>query len=151
MTNSLILEDIKEGEPLKTTDNKDDSDSDEDVDDSAMTESQLFPAAKDNKEEGGKDGETKDGEKKAGEESTTSAPKDGKDEENSDKAAAAVAPVEEVDPLEKLRELLESLPEQEQEVICKNLENIKNYPEELPLSAPWSESSVRRLRNPVPR
>ncbi|ORY56534.1 translation initiation factor eIF 4e-like domain-containing protein [Leucosporidium creatinivorum] len=138
MSNSLVLEDIKEGEALKTDKMGAESDSDEEVDDAGMTESQLFPA-KDNKEETKEGAEAiKEGEKKV-EEQTTSASKDGKAEEKSDKpAAAAVAPVEEVDPLEKLRELLDSLPEQEQEVIRKNLDNIKNYPEALPLSAPWT-------------
>lgn len=143
MSNSLVLEDIKEGEAVKSGD-KDEDSSDEEVEDAGMTESQLFPPAKDdNKEESGSSKEKGAEATKAGEEkdkAISTASKDGKDEEKSEKP---IASVEEVDPLEKLRELLESLPEEEQEVIRKNLDNIKNYPEALPLSAPWSKSSSR--------
>lgn len=132
MSSSLVLEDIKEGEQLKIERLEDEDDSSDDEVNESMTESLLFPAAKDNKDSKDGSGEAKDGEKKAEETS-----KDGKTDSKAEEKAAP-----EVDPLEKLRELVESLPAQEQEIVLKNLETIQAYPVELPLSAPWSESAL---------
>lgn len=130
MSNSLVLEDIKEGEPLKVEQSKDEDDSsDDEVDDAGMTESQLFPA-KDKKEDAAA---TPAAEAKEGDEAS-------KDDDKDDKPAAPAGP--EVSALDQLRELVDKLPAAEQEIVRKNLENIKEYPEALPLSAPWSESRL---------